>query len=957
MAGKKKGGGGIGVDPALLASSVAQYDNPAPDVPATAPAMAPRAAPAADEAPITMYDPQGAAVNVPASQARGLYLSGQLGFADGQDIHVKQGGKVYKVGADDASSVMADESTQFASHQDVADAHERKEYGGAWNATKAFGAGVGRGLTFGGTDLAARAIGGSAAADELAKLKKHHAIASGVGEIAGAVAPVLLTGGAAAPEEAAALGAARGGAALAEGASAARGLGSTLAGGVRAAGALPRGLASAGSLAARGAEKLVGTEATTLAGRLAQRAVPMAVQGGVEGAGYGAGAEISEEALGDHDLNAEKLIAAAGHGALFGGTVGGVLGAGEVAAKAIGDKAFKVIGNEGLADWLDSSANNRVFKAIGGDRQAVNQLGKGAANQAEKAGERIQSIGDEIRSYHYEDGERLFNPGIKGQTTEELGERITRAVDEQTKRLDAVRQRAYKVTGAAPELAPDVAGFLGKVDEIAAKAASTGLESDINLGNKLAKEFGGLRAKITPPELPPELEQLRAANPEALERLKAANPDLVAKLEPQGASLEDLVNLRKRLDEKIYHAKAGGGVQAPDVTEHAQNLVAVRRELENTIEAATEKAANATGDASLIADLKDAKSKLSNLIPARDIANKWTNAELSRRLVSPSDHGIGLGTMIAGAAHGVGALGSAAMGAAAGAANQYLRHRGSSIAAGLADKLAAISAVRRATASVDDQIAKGVESLFTSRPVSSRLAAASAYLVNRGQDRQRVFADKADEIHQMADNPAQHFDKVASYVAPIAEHAPLTAAAVASKAATITANIAANTPRNQPREASLTPHLDQRRVSEADMAKSARYTAAALKPMSVFADMRGDRLSTDAVRALKDNHPGIYTQIRTTVIEKCADQKKPVPYEKRIQMGKLFGFPADPSQTPAFKAQIRAMYAKVAPKPAQAGAPAHGGRSGGAPPRHQMTRTASAHQTGLSRVLSGTYDD
>ena len=98
------------------------------------------------------------------------------------------------------------------------------------------------------------------------------------------------------------------------------------------------GLVKAGSVlnpVARVAE--LGTSVGETAAKLApeaglvQGALRSGAQGAAEGALYGAGQTVSEHALGDPDVNGEKLLHNMGFGAVLGGVVGGGLGAAEVA--------------------------------------------------------------------------------------------------------------------------------------------------------------------------------------------------------------------------------------------------------------------------------------------------------------------------------------------------------------------------------------------------------------------------------------------------------------------------------------------------------------------------------------------------------------------------------------------------------------------------------------------------
>lgn len=150
------------------------------------------------------------------------------------------------------------------------------------------------GATLGLSDVAIAASEGSDGDTALAR--RAHPTISTVGEVAGALATALPSGGSSL------------------GAIGARGALSTVA---RAA---PAGLVSRGAaaVAARGAGKSA-----------AKRIAYQAAGGALEGGAQSVGAYVSDVALGGRDLSAEGLMGSFGDGALLGGTLGGALGIGE----------------------------------------------------------------------------------------------------------------------------------------------------------------------------------------------------------------------------------------------------------------------------------------------------------------------------------------------------------------------------------------------------------------------------------------------------------------------------------------------------------------------------------------------------------------------------------------------------------------------------------------------------
>lgn len=296
-----------------------------------------------------MFDTKtGQPVEVPDDQAASAYASGALAPKKGDRVPVTLStGEVGTVDAADLQSTI-DAGGQIVSPEVVHRAELEEKYGGAGGVAGATGAGFARGLTVGLSDPVALGVTGLVAGKEakeslrerLSAYKELHPYASAAGEVAGVVAPALLSGGAAA---------------VPEGAGLAARAGSALGGAVRTAGVATEGVGMLGRLAERGASALVGEGAESLAGRVAQKFVTRAAGGAVEGALFGAGNEISEASLGDTQLTGEKLLASMGHGALMGGAVSGAAGAVGELGKAALAKA---------SPYLRAKAEEQAWKAM-----------------------------------------------------------------------------------------------------------------------------------------------------------------------------------------------------------------------------------------------------------------------------------------------------------------------------------------------------------------------------------------------------------------------------------------------------------------------------------------------------------------------------------------------------------------------------------------------------------------
>jgi hypothetical protein len=401
----------------------------------------------------TLLDPKGQPVDIDdPEEAAHAFLNAkfQLPHADAIVPMADPDGKIGGVKASDAYQMLK-AGGRFVTADEHKTAYLDEKYGGVGGTLKAGAAGFARGATLDLSDLVAGAVSPSAARS-LRELKEAHPIVSAGTQIAGGLAPIILSGGAAAPEEGALLagegleaaaGAARGTEALGEAgaagaeaaapaletagqaaptaadAAAGRGMEVTdMHGNVHALDARgwPSGTASwaepmateaaptaadaqafeaakatvdspvarqvatdaaaaknpaaaayqtmaqysppnlvakAGEWAGETADSLLGKivgPPTTNFGRVASRVVKTVATGALEGGIYNAADQLDEQALGDPELNAEKVIAAFGHGALFGGLIGGGLaGTGEVGRSLLARTSPKL---QGLTDEL-----------------------------------------------------------------------------------------------------------------------------------------------------------------------------------------------------------------------------------------------------------------------------------------------------------------------------------------------------------------------------------------------------------------------------------------------------------------------------------------------------------------------------------------------------------------------------------------------------------------------------
>lgn len=214
-------------------------------------------------------------------QGKGVLLNsqGDLVFLPGEDVHQAVTDYGYKIPSPDELRKIG---------RDV-------KYGSGTAQLQAGMAGAARGGTFGVSDYLAVKTG-LTSPEHLSALKEYFPGTSLAGEIGGGVATAFIP--------ASPVGALVKGAKLAE---------ATAVG--RAAAALP----------AKAAANAIVKTAVETGGK--------ALGGAIEGMAFGLGQSVSEAALGDPDLTAEKVMANVGYGGLLGGTLGAGLHVGQLGIK------------------------------------------------------------------------------------------------------------------------------------------------------------------------------------------------------------------------------------------------------------------------------------------------------------------------------------------------------------------------------------------------------------------------------------------------------------------------------------------------------------------------------------------------------------------------------------------------------------------------------------------------
>lgn len=869
-------------------------------------------APAPPPPSVTMATPEGELVAVPAAQARDLYLSGKLGFVEGESVPVNVGGKTQFLSADEAGRAL--EGSFTASVKGTAQAQREKrleDLGGVGGTLAAAGIEAGNQLLLGaGKGIAADLVDPHLWPEAHAKTKAYlrdveeaNPVASGIGGAAGLVLPLLASGGTAAGARGVVRGAAaaeaanlaRGGVAAVEGAEAvsaaarARGLfGATM----DAATALPRGVGAvgefAGGLAERGAVAMGAKEGGALASILKGTA-----QGAAEMPFYSVGEAVTKATLHDEELTAEKLAAAAGHGFLWGGAFGGGLSAaGQLlagtgrAAKAGAERASALAEKLGVdvPKSLEGFAERKAIQATGAT--------KGQTLKLAEMGPEIES---RVARQMTEDVPRLTGKADLATVSKaEIAEAAPLLRREKGEAVGKLVTDLDKIEGVA---GPDLSRITARIE----KEVEAPLRESL-FTQHYADTIAGMREKIAE----------RAAKGEI--------------------GFEGLWKERRTLDDLVYKNKIAEGSLNE---QRAKVRDIIEDEIQRAATAAAEQGGSGAG-AEWAAKYAQAKSEYRAAKWLDDAAAGGAAGEARNRSIGLSEQfGTLQGLMLGGPAGAVAGLAGAV-------AQNMVRRYGDQVAATIATKAVKSDLIRAASEAVTARVGGSVDRFLGGTVSRAGLGAQLDADVSRTRKASiAAYEKERAELSGFLANPDARLSRSTAGLDPG------TANAVRTTALRAAAYLQSKAPPAELAPNPLTPGMSKPQVSPAMRDDFLAAARAVKDPMSVIDDFEHGRLTRAGVEALKATSPRLLGELQAAVLAKVTEKGAPTNYAKSLQLGILLGIPTDPTLDPAFIGKVQATYA---PTTASGGAPA-----GPTPPVRRIgpINVAAGSMTRTEQLLGG----
>ena len=713
--------------------------------------------------------------------------------------------------------------------------------------------------------------------------------------------------------------------------------------------------AKAGASAAEGLAPTIAKEAVGIGeGSALKRVLGLgmrsAAQGAAEGAAFGLGSQISEDALGDHELNAEKLFAAGGKGALFGGAAGGLLGAaggtlGEIASGAAG-------GLEGrAARAVDGSAS----KAAAEDTASLGSEAGGMAPSEAKRGlatslvdaslEKLagtQAAGEArdtfLKIAKNDSHIAQFEDFIDNQTSKvkdfdkplfEAESTLQKAWGEQK-----VETMARKVDTSLAEAQREQALSLNKaaVETIAAHTGTEGIKSDLRMLKSWSDDFRLIMENGNP--APHEVFGLIDKFKKSVGHLADFGKNIAGTPDQQKAirGFTDLYNMaQKGLEDASVWGQHAATAQA-DVNKAYTSALSTRK---NFREYFTKEFGSDLG------------RPLQRLEPGkvRSFLSSSGQVENALKVEAMRDYIQGQRNLI-GAMEKHGALDAEQL-AGLKQARSHLDEFERTIAQTQAEsaKVVAIKRARDAETSMGNGLVASALNSFVAplhaaeqlghiREIAERVDAK----IQRGLDGffgggkstkpptpmpTREAENIAHSVSMHAANPSAFLDRSATGMRSVAEHAPKIATAAASTATKAVMFLATKAPRDVAPIDPITPQLHEPRYVKSDIDAFAKYARAVQDPMTVLDDMSRGVISRQGVEALRAVYPKLYNQMQGETLYRLEQMKKPPSYADRLLLGTLLDAPTDAALNPKF---IQTMQGVAGAPPSGPGAQPQQGR-------------------------------
>lgn len=765
---------------------------------------------------------------------------------------------------------------EFASEQ-----LKKDKYSGVIPTLKAAGLGAARSASFGTSDQLLTASK-FMTPEEIKDYEEQHPIATGVGEVGGILGAVV------APE-------------------------------AGVLGALSAPVKAVSRLGGAVGETLVpAAEATSPAiQRIIAKAAQVGAGSAVEGAVYGLGQSVSEHALGDPDLNAEKVLSNVGTGAVFGGLLGGALGAAEVAvpeavtaAKKSLTKLYDVaVGLPGEEPGILGKAYAQTSSFVSGkpSEQIIEALQNRAKSlvKPEEQKELVSEFSSGLKEQHEKVNKALYDANKSARLSEsasylkEVPGEV--ALPEMEKAVSQIKT-AIKEMRSEPDLYPQsYPRILEQInDRVAKEVGSESSAFDVfkaldDLKGRLDEEIsygtapsgGDLRAQST-------IGNIRRAIKNTLEE-----PEIWGEAASRQAAFNDaqsqffnLVGKKGVFRSSFMSPALGKGgkliyeVSPSKVETYLKQISSLRGEaktdalkkylevsdnLVNEIDKTYKSVPSGAFDKSSIESILSKNKEISNKAIEQSEINKTFNA------LGAGAHNVQFGE---GAAATTGLLGHPIAAAALETAAMLK-------APGLA--IQRLAKLERMISQTGRAIDKGVSVIFKGGAKAGEETAGFLGTKVNEDKKKKDFKKVTSQLNELSNDPTKLISSMDQMTRPIMEHAPGIAQGLQMTGTRAVTFLQSKIPGNNIDPKPLSPPYEP---SSTEMNQWHKYVNAVENPTSALTEVANGTLSKETMETLAMVYPKLLSDMQMQVTSGMIDainKKKTIPYKTKLTLSMFLG--------------------------------------------------------------------
>lgn len=210
---------------------------------------------------------------------------------------------------------------------------------------------------------------------------------------------------------------------------------------------------------------------STPIGRMALRAASEAAPLALEGALYGGTSAAGSAALNGQEITAEKVMAGAGQGALFGGLLGVATGAGSRALQRIAGKADDAA--EAVAKSAKTADGGKVPAGLADLKISTRRLKEKVGRNARKIDDTLAEVNQDYLGYTMKSGPmkgKRIHHGARDPV--DVIDDVTHAWNETGREVQRFRDAADEIGRADARNLPDAMALNQKLDEVVGSIAS-----------------------------------------------------------------------------------------------------------------------------------------------------------------------------------------------------------------------------------------------------------------------------------------------------------------------------------------------------------------------------------------------------------------------------------------------------------------------------------------------------